>query len=115
MVVVAHGLSCLWNLPRPGIEDYVSLALAGSFFLSFFLFCFESLIHRSRMGRGQESAFLLFIYFWMCWVFVALGGLSLVVAIRAALCGSAPSGCGGFSLQSTGSGCVGFSSCSLWA
>ena len=58
-----------------------------------------------------------FIYFWLCWVFVAAHGLSLVVV----------SGsyslllCVGFSLQwllllrSTGSRCAGFSSCGTWA
>ena len=30
-VVVAHELSCMWDLPRPGIEP-VSSALAGGFF-----------------------------------------------------------------------------------
>ena len=30
-VVVAHELSCKWDLPRPGIEP-VSSALAGGFF-----------------------------------------------------------------------------------
>ena len=46
----------------------------------------------------------LFIYFWPRWVFVAARGLSLVAAS------------GGYSsLRSTGSRCVGFSSCSTWA
>ena len=46
----------------------------------------------------------LFIYFWLCWVFVAARGLSLVVVS------------GGYSLlQCTGSRCAGFSSCGLWA
>ena len=59
----------------------------------------------------------LFIYFWLCWVFVALCGLSL-----AAVSGGYSSlRCAGFSLQwllllqSTGSRCAGFSSCSLQA
>ena len=59
----------------------------------------------------------LFIYFWLRWVFVAARGLSLVVvsgrysSLR----------CAGFSLRwrlllrSTGSRCMGFSSCSTWA
>ena len=59
----------------------------------------------------------LFIYFWLCWVFVAARGLSLVVASG----GYSLLWCVGFSLQwllllrSTGSRCVGFSSCSSWA
>ena len=61
--------------------------------------------------------FILFIYFWLRWVFIAARGLSLV----------APSGgysslwCVGFSLWwlfllwSAGFRCVGFSSCGIWA
>ena len=55
----------------------------------------------------------LFIYFWLCWVFVAARGLSLV-AVRG---GYSSLTCTGFSLwwllllQSTGSRSAGFSSC----
>ena len=55
----------------------------------------------------------LFIYFWLCWVFVAACGLSLVVASG----GYSSLWCAGFSLwwlhllQSMGSRCMGFSSC----
>ena len=55
----------------------------------------------------------LFIYFWLCWVFIAARGLSLVVASG----GYSLLRCVGFSLQwllllqSTGSGSAGFSSC----
>ena len=59
-----------------------------------------------------------FIYlFWLCWVFVAAHGLSLVVASR----GYSSLRCMGFSLRwllllrSMGSRHVGFSSCSSWA
>ena len=51
----------------------------------------------------------LFIYFWLCWVFVSVQGLSLVVASR----GHSSSRCAGLSLsrplllQSTGSGRAG--------
>ena len=57
--------------------------------------------------------FLFFIYFWLCWVFLAAHGLSLVAASR----GYSSLRSMGFSLrwllllQSTGSRCVGFSSC----
>ena len=60
---------------------------------------------------------LFFIYFWLCWVFVAACGLSLVVASG----GCSSLQCMGFSLQwllllrSTGSRHVGFSSCGMWA
>ena len=61
--------------------------------------------------------FYLFIYFWLHWVFVAAGGLSLVVASG----GYCSLWCASFSLwwllllQSTGSRRVGFSSCSMRA
>ena len=56
-------------------------------------------------------------FFWLCWVFIATQGLSLVAASR----GYSSLRCMGFSLQwllllrSTGSRCVGFSSCGTWA
>ena len=55
----------------------------------------------------------LFIYFWLCWVFVAVRGLSLVEASRR----YSSLQCMGFSLQwllllrSTGSNCTVFSHC----
>ena len=61
-----------------------------------------------------KNLFIFFIYyFWLCWVFVAARGLSLVVASG----GYSLLWCAGFSLQwllllwSTGSRCAGFSSC----
>ena len=63
------------------------------------------------------NLFILFIYFWLHWVFIAVRGFSLV-----ALSGGCSSlQCAGFSLQwllllqSTGSRHVGFSSCGMWA
>ena len=61
--------------------------------------------------------FILFIYFWLHWVFIAVRRLSLVAASG----GHSPSWCAGFSLQwllllqSTGSRHAGFSSCSMRA
>ena len=61
--------------------------------------------------------FILFIYFWVRWVFVAVRGLSLVVASR----GYSLLQCAGFSLRwflllrSMGSRHVGFSNCGTWA
>ena len=61
--------------------------------------------------------FILFIYFWLHWVFVAAHGLSLVVASG----GYSSLRCAGFSLRwllllrGTGSRRVGFSSCSTQA
>ena len=59
----------------------------------------------------------LYIYFWLCWVFVAVRGLSLVAASG----GYSLLWCVGCSLrwllllQTTGSRCMGFSSCGTWA
>ena len=69
------------------------------FYISMFLFCF-----------------VLFCL-WLCWVFIAAHGLSLVAASE----GYSSLRCAGFSLRwllllrSTGSRHVGFSSCSMWA
>ena len=63
------------------------------------------------------NKFILFIYFWLHWVFVAVHGLSLVAASG----GYSSLQCAGFSLwwllllQSTGSRHTGFSSCGMWA
>ena len=80
--------------------------------------CTSSILECGCIWRqGLFKNFYLFIYFWLCWVFIAAHRLSLV----------ATSGCYtslqcvGFSLwwllllQSTGSRCVGFSSCGLQA
>ena len=52
--------------------------------------------------------YIYLFHFWLCWVFVATGGLSLVVA------GRGYAHCHGLSLQSTGSRREGFSTCSTW-
>ena len=63
------------------------------------------------------NLFILFIYFWLRWVLVAVCGLSLVAVSG----GYSSLRCVGFSLRwlvllrSTGSGCVGFSSCGTQA
>ena len=65
----------------------------------------------------NKFLFILFIYFWLRWVFVAVCGLSLVVASG----GYSSLRCAGFSLWwllllwSTGSRCADFSSCGTWA
>ena len=62
---------------------------------------------------GFFFVFFFNLFFWLRWVFVAVHGLSLVVASR----GYSSLWCTGFSLQwllllhSTGSRCAGFSSC----
>ena len=65
----------------------------------------------------KKYIFIYFIYFWLCWVLVAAHGLSLVEASG----GYSSLQCAGFSLwwflllRSTGSRCVGFSSCGTQA
>ena len=60
---------------------------------------------------------LFIFYFWLCWVFVAVRGLSLVAVSG----GYSSLRCAGFSLwwllllRSTGSRRAGFSSCGTWA
>ena len=99
-VVVAHGPSCseaCGIFPDQGSNPYSLHWQADS----------QPLRH-----QGSPILFLflkinLFIYlfiFWLCWVFVAVHGFSLV----------AVSG-GFYSLRSTGSGPAGFSSCGTWA
>ena len=63
----------------------------------------------------QEIFFLIFFYFWVCWVFSALQGLSLVLASQATLHFSAQaSHCGGFSCCGAQALEQGLSSCSTW-
>ena len=68
-------------------------------------------------GLGMTEHVPFFFFFWLCWVFVAARGLSLVAASG----GYSLLWCAGFSLQwllllqSTGSRCTGFSSCVRWA
>ena len=57
------------------------------------------------------NLFILFIYFWLLWVFIAVHGLSLVVVSgRTLCCGASASHCGGL-----GSRHLGFSSCGTQA
>ena len=70
-----------------------------------------------KQERFFFNKFILFIYFWLHWVFAAACRLSLVAVSG----GYSLLPCVGFSLpwllllQSTGSRCTGFSSCSTWA
>ena len=69
------------------------------------------------------NLFLLFIYFWLCWVLVAARGLSLIDARGATLrCGARASHCGGFCCGARALGvrasvvvAHGLSSCGTWA
>ena len=100
----------MWDLPGPGLEP-VSLALAGGFLTTAPPGKSQSLIFFFLiicLGFFLVFCFLiyyLFIYLWLCWVFVSVRGLSLVAASR----GHSSSRCAGLSLlrplllRSTGS------------
>ena len=88
---------------------------ARKFFIRYIIYSISSC-----MWFVSHSLFIYiykFIYLRLCWVFVAVHGLSLVVASR----GYSSLRCGGFSLWwllllwSTGSRHVGFSCCGTWA
>ena len=90
------------------------------FFYFIYLFLEFSRIgtqNRLQAGPDYKIIFYLFIYFWLCWVFVSARGLSLVAASG----GYSSLRCVGFSLwwllllQSGGSRHVGFSGCGTWA
>ena len=88
------------------VRPYLCLSFPTQFILSLGGICI-------RFYFIKIHLFFKFIYFWLCWVFVAVRGLSLVVVSR----GYSSLQCRGFSLRwllllrSTGSRCVGFSSC----
>ena len=83
--------------------------------MGFFVFVFVFL--EKSTSLFFSNLFILFIYFWLGWVFVAVHGLSLVAASG----GYSSLRCAGVSLrwllllQSTGSRHAGFSSCGAWA
>ena len=77
--------------------------------------CFLVILRVFKSNSFLKKIYLL--YFWLYWVFIAVHGLSLVVVSR----GYSLLWCEGFSLwwllllRSTGSKCMGFSSCGMWA
>ena len=90
-------------------------------------------LHLNKTGRKRKEfwfvccccfKFILFIYFWRYWVFVAAHGLSLVGVSGATLCcGARASHCGGFSCcgaralgaQASAVAARRLSSCGSWA
>ena len=94
-----------WSLCTGGPPNYLMMILLT-------LPCMWRLASLLLLSRFNLCLFFL-NYFWLRWVFVAARGLSLVVASG----GYSLLPCTGFSLwwllllQSTGSRCVGFSSC----
>ena len=109
---ILYILVCIYQpqTPNPSLSH---LATTSLFSVSVILFLFHRQVHLCHI----LNLFILFIYFWLCWVFVAVCGLSLVVASR----GYSSLWCVGFSLrwllllQSTGSRRAGFSSCGMRA
>ena len=72
----------MWDLPRPGLEP-ISPALAGGFLTTAppGKFYISSFICHHRLVEEASLALYLIIYlfiYWLCWVFVAACGLSLV-------------------------------------
>ena len=60
----------------------------------------NAFIYSSVLSVGNQTLIYLFIYlyFWLCWVFLAARGLSLVEVRGATFCcGAQASHCGGFS------------------
>ena len=105
----AHfSLESLWSYLRISIPRFLETLCSKYDNL---LFNFEFRIFFYNVSQ------YLFIYLWLSWVFVAVHGLSLVVASG----GYSSLRCAGFSLRwllllrSTGSRHEGFSSCGTWA
>ena len=82
-----------------------------------FSICTGGVLLSSQGDCFQIFYLFIYLYFCVCWVFVAVRGLSLVAVSR----GYYSLRCVGFSLwwllllQSMGSRSTGFSSCGLWA
>ena len=73
---------------------------SSSFLLGVALhYCFQApFLARIRLPWAIALFIYLFIYFWLCWVFVAVDGLSVVGQVWAILrCGVQASHCGSFS------------------
>ena len=98
-----HGM---WDLPGPGFEP-MSPALAGGFLTTAppgkpymaILKQISRIICQLELCLLVYLPIYLFIYLWLCWVFVAVHRLSLVAASGAATilrCGVQSSRCGGF-------------------
>ena len=62
----------MWDLPRSGLKP-VSPVLAGGFLTT-------APPGKSPLPSSIQLFNYLFIYLWLCWVFVSVRGLSLVVA-----------------------------------
>ena len=106
-----HGLSCFlfsYPFPPPSLTAFlIFIAHLSDTFVFCFCFCFffNYLLYFILFF----FKFYLFIYLWLCWVFVSVRGLFLVVASG----GHSSSWCAGLSLLrplllwSTGSRCAG--------
>ena len=82
-------------------------------------FLIKHLYHEKKKWRTIKGKFnvhfkFLFIYFWLCWIFVALSG-SIEWRLLSN-CGAWASHCSGFSCcRAQAPGHTGFSSCGTWA
>ena len=120
--------SLRWLHPIPSLSSLLTFSISSLSFCEQTRVCGLLTLHDfiafdhspfhspSSQAKGPLDFFFLvnlFIYFWLCWVFVAARGLSLV----AASWGYSSLRCAGISLwwllllRSMGSRCVGFSSC----
>ena len=122
-----HGINCSHHVVYYIPSTYLSYNWKFDLWTTFFQFLHQpptSGNHKSDLffyefGGGVfffnliNELICLFIYFWLCWVFVAMCRLSLVVASG----GYSLLRCVGFSLRwllllwSMGSRCAGFTSC----
>ena len=108
-VVDVHGLSCphhICNLLRAGIKP-MSLPLAGRFLTT----------GREVPYELFKKKFFFLIYFWLCWVLVAVPAFFLVVASRATLhCSEwTPHGSDFSCFGAQALGHMGFVNCGMWA
>ena len=98
----------LTDLLRPPAKEMSSIHLPPVMWLYFLI-----------IKHTSEASFFknIYLFIWLCWVFIAACGLSLVAVSG----GYSPLRCVGLSLRwllllrSTGSRCVGFSGCGSWA
>ena len=105
---------CLTTTCASSLHQFSPFPCASSFSpIGLFSMCYNF----CHLFKNIYLFIYLFIYFWLRWVFIAARGLSLVVVSR----GHSSLRRTGFSLWwllllwSTGSRCVGFSSCGMWA
>ena len=114
--------SLICSLPCPWMLDSqdgprMNEEWTRSFWIDRSVFTLQTSIIYPGLLFFNKLFYFIYIYFWLCWVFVAARGLSLVEVSG----GYSSLLCAGFSLRwllllrSTGSRRAGFSSCGTWA